>query len=96
MAMGSESPDAEPTRRLRVGDWVVDPALNQLSRGSEVERLEPKAIEVLMGLARHAGQVVSGDKLLSESVGDCAFGARTFVLVVRSGKPAGHALHAAA
>ena len=64
--MGGESPNAEARLRLRVGDWVVDPALNQLSRGSEVERLEPKAIEVLLGLARNAGEVVSRDKLLSE------------------------------
>jgi DNA-binding winged helix-turn-helix (wHTH) protein/TolB-like protein len=66
MTMDGESPDAGATLRLKVGDWIVDPALNQLSRGSEVARLEPKAIEVLVGLARHAGQVVSRDKLLSE------------------------------
>jgi DNA-binding winged helix-turn-helix (wHTH) protein/TolB-like protein/Tfp pilus assembly protein PilF len=52
--------------RLRIGDWLVDPAMNQISRGAEVEHLEPKAVEVLVALAQHAGQVVSRERLLSE------------------------------
>jgi DNA-binding winged helix-turn-helix (wHTH) protein/TolB-like protein/Tfp pilus assembly protein PilF len=49
-----------------VGDWLVDAALNQISRGAEVQHLEPKAVEVLVALARQAGEVVSRDDLLSE------------------------------
>jgi DNA-binding winged helix-turn-helix (wHTH) protein len=41
--------------RLRVGDWLLDPAMNQISRGAKVERLEPKAVEVLVALAQRAG-----------------------------------------
>jgi len=52
--------------RLVVGDWLVDAALNQISRGAEVQHLEPKTVEVLVALARQAGEVVSRDKLLSE------------------------------
>src|SRR5262245_16055412 len=52
--------------RLRVGDWLLDPAMNQISRGAKVERLEPKAVEVLVALAQRAGQVVSRETLLSE------------------------------
>jgi DNA-binding winged helix-turn-helix (wHTH) protein len=48
-----------------VGGWRVDPTRNELSRGSESVRLEPKAIEVLMHLARRAGEVVSREELLS-------------------------------
>jgi DNA-binding winged helix-turn-helix (wHTH) protein len=52
--------------QLKIGDWLVDSALNQISRGAEVEHLEPKAVEVLVALTQHAGQVVSREWLLSE------------------------------
>jgi len=61
-----EAPEIVGRDRLRVGDWVVDPALNQISRGSQIERLEPKAVEVLLSLARHAGQVMSRDQLVAD------------------------------
>jgi len=50
---------------LRVGEWRVDAARNELSRGDETVRLEPKAIEVLVFLARRAGQVVSREEVLA-------------------------------
>jgi DNA-binding winged helix-turn-helix (wHTH) protein len=52
--------------RLRVGDWLLDPAMNQISRRAKVERLEPKAVEVLVALAQRAGEVVTRETLLSE------------------------------
>jgi DNA-binding winged helix-turn-helix (wHTH) protein/TolB-like protein/cytochrome c-type biogenesis protein CcmH/NrfG len=52
--------------RLTIGDWLLNPAMNQISRAGEVQHLEPKAVEVLVALARHAGEVVSRDNLLSE------------------------------
>jgi len=57
---------AQAAVRLRLGDWLVEPAMNQISRGAEVVRLEPKVVEVLAHLARHADQVVSREELLSE------------------------------
>lgn len=56
---------ASPTPALRVGDWRVDPAINELTRQGETVRLEPKAMEVLVFLADRAGQVVSREALLS-------------------------------
>jgi TolB-like protein/DNA-binding winged helix-turn-helix (wHTH) protein/Flp pilus assembly protein TadD len=50
---------------LQVGDWEVDPALNEVRRGGEAVRLEPKAIEVLRYLAERPGQVVGREALLS-------------------------------
>jgi TolB-like protein/DNA-binding winged helix-turn-helix (wHTH) protein/Flp pilus assembly protein TadD len=50
---------------LQVGDWEVDPALNELRRGGEAVRLEPKAIEVLCHLAERPGEVVGREALLS-------------------------------
>ncbi len=51
--------------RLQIGDWCADPATNELSRGDEITRIEPKAMEVLMLLAQRAGQVVRREELFS-------------------------------
>jgi DNA-binding winged helix-turn-helix (wHTH) protein/TolB-like protein len=50
---------------LRIGDWCVIPAANELTRKGETVRLEPKTMEVLVFLADRAGQVVSREALLS-------------------------------
>jgi DNA-binding winged helix-turn-helix (wHTH) protein len=47
-----------------VGPWRVDAGTGELQRGTELERVEPKVAEVLVFLARRAGQVVSRDELL--------------------------------
>ena len=52
---------------LRVGEWTVEPGLNQLSAGDRVVKVEPKAMEVLMVLAARPGEVVSRDALLAEA-----------------------------
>lgn len=52
-------------RPCRIGDWVLDTALNELRRGETAVRLEPRAIEVLAFLVQHHGEVVSRDALLS-------------------------------
>src|SRR5262245_24316441 len=49
---------------LRIGDWRVSPTTNQLARGGETVRLEPKVMEVLAFLAEQPGQVVSRDARL--------------------------------
>lgn len=60
--------NAEPLAKdaLRVGEWAVEPALNQLTAGDRVVKIEPKAMEVLMYLAARPGQVASRDALLSD------------------------------
>lgn len=55
----AESPDA-----FRLADWQVLPRLNLLVReGSEV-RLEPRVMDLLVYLARRAGEVVSKDEIV--------------------------------
>ena len=51
--------------RLRVGDWIVEPDLNQLSAPGKAVKVEPKAMAVLLHLANRPGQVVSREALLS-------------------------------
>ncbi|HVJ11073.1 MAG TPA: winged helix-turn-helix domain-containing protein [Burkholderiales bacterium] len=51
---------------LRIGEWTVEPALNRLSAGERVVKVEPKAMEVLTHLAARPGEVVSRDALLAE------------------------------
>ena len=43
----------------------MDPTTNELARGGEVVRIEPKAMEVLLALAQRAGQAVSREELLA-------------------------------
>lgn len=50
---------------MQVGNWSVDPGLNQIRRGDEIIRLEPKVMEVLTFLCAHAGEVVSREALLA-------------------------------
>lgn len=49
---------------FRIGDWRVDPALDEISRDGKTIKLEPRTMRVLVCLARRAGEVVSVDDLL--------------------------------
>src|SRR5438128_9784833 len=65
MPVGTEPPPAQNRERLRVGNWTVEPALNQLSAAGKTVKLEPKAMAALIHLAERPGQVVSREALLS-------------------------------
>ena len=52
---------------MLIGDWLVDPRDDSLTRGAERVKLEPRTMRLLMRLAQTPGQVVSQDELL-ESV----------------------------
>ena len=51
---------------LRIGDWRVDPSLNEISREGRRVRLEARAMGLLLRLAQRPGEVVSVDDLLSD------------------------------
>jgi DNA-binding winged helix-turn-helix (wHTH) protein/TolB-like protein/Tfp pilus assembly protein PilF len=51
---------------MKVGDWMVEPDLNQLSAQGKAVKIEPKSMAVLVCLANHAGRVVSRETLLEE------------------------------
>ncbi len=49
---------------FQVGEWQVCPALNEITRGDEVRHLEPKVMDVLCCMARHAGEVLAKERLI--------------------------------
>jgi DNA-binding winged helix-turn-helix (wHTH) protein len=49
---------------FRLGPWVIRPSLNGIVLNGVIARLEPRAMEVLVCLAEHAGDVVSKEKLI--------------------------------
>lgn len=57
---------ASAQETIRVGEWLVQPALDTISRGAETHKLEPRMMRLLVVLANSAGSVVSIDRLLEE------------------------------
>jgi TolB-like protein len=51
---------------LRIGAWRVDPALDEISKDGNTVKLERRAMQLLLCLAKHADQVVSVEQLLDE------------------------------
>jgi DNA-binding winged helix-turn-helix (wHTH) protein/Flp pilus assembly protein TadD len=50
--------------RLKVGDWVLDPAASRLERQGEQIRLEPRLTDLLCHFARNPGRVISKEELI--------------------------------
>jgi DNA-binding winged helix-turn-helix (wHTH) protein/TolB-like protein/cytochrome c-type biogenesis protein CcmH/NrfG len=65
MRAAGETDRPKLDKQFRVGPWLVTPALDELRRGDEHVKLEPKAMEVLLFLAARPGEPVSRDELLS-------------------------------
>ena len=53
--------------RLRIGEWLADPQANELRRGAEVVRVEPKAMDVLMLLAAQPGRLLTREELFQRA-----------------------------
>lgn len=49
---------------FQLGEWRVEPALDQISRGQETVRLEPRTMRLLVRLAEAPGRVISSRELL--------------------------------
>jgi DNA-binding winged helix-turn-helix (wHTH) protein len=49
---------------FRIGDWLVEPSLNRLSRGDQSIQLELKVMDVLVCLAERAGEVVTRQEIV--------------------------------
>ncbi len=51
-------------REFRVGEWLVEPDLNSMTRANKKVSIEPKVIEVLTFLADHPGEVLSKNQIM--------------------------------
>ena len=51
---------------FRVGEWLVEPSLDRLSRNGNVLHIRPQLTNLLVLLARHAGRTVSKDEILTK------------------------------
>ena len=49
---------------FRIAAWLIEPRLNTVSNNGTTVHLEPKVMEVLVCLARHAGEPVPKEELL--------------------------------
>jgi serine/threonine-protein kinase len=57
-------PQSDSTGDFKIGEWLVQPRLAQISRGSKAIHVAPRAMAVLVYLARAHGSVVSRNELL--------------------------------
>ncbi len=60
--MKNEQPLSEGS--VRIGDWLLEPEVNRLSRDGCEEQLEARAVDVLLHLASNAPRTVSAEELL--------------------------------
>lgn len=59
-------PSADKEGALQIGEWIVNPSLDSISKGTEMQKLEPRTMRLLLCLADSPGEVVSVDRLLNE------------------------------
>ena len=55
---------ATPHAAFHLGDWLVEPSLNRVSRGLLVRHLRPRLMDLLVFLAARPGEVVTKDQIL--------------------------------
>jgi DNA-binding winged helix-turn-helix (wHTH) protein len=58
-----EAEQPRQRRDIQLGEWLVQPHLNRISRAGKTVQLEPKLMDVLSFLAERAGQVVSKEEI---------------------------------
>ena len=59
-------PSEDKAGALQIGEWIVNPSLDSMSKGAETQKLEPRTMRLLLSLADSAGEVVSVERLLNE------------------------------
>ena len=59
-------------RGFRMGDWIVRPVEGMLEGDAGQRHLQPKSMDVLLCLAKSAGDIVERDALIAEVWGQTA------------------------
>jgi len=68
---------------FRIGHWVVRPSQNLIERDSRSVRLEPRAMDVLIALAKGDGDVISVESLMTAVWKDVVVGDGSVYLAIR-------------
>jgi TolB-like protein/DNA-binding winged helix-turn-helix (wHTH) protein len=76
--------------RIKIGAWTATPALNLLERGTRQIKIEPRAMDVLVVLARHDGAVVSVEQLIASVWKGLVVGDGSVYLAIRQLRQALH------
>jgi DNA-binding winged helix-turn-helix (wHTH) protein len=56
------------------GEWQIEPSANTVQRGKQLIQLEPKAMDVLLLLCKHPGEVLSADDIVRHCWPDAEVG----------------------
>src|ERR1700730_19096134 len=75
--------DVHDALKLRIGSWIATRSLNLLERGTRSIRIEPRAMDVLVHLARHDGAVVSVDDIVASVWNGVAVSDSSVYLAIR-------------
>jgi DNA-binding winged helix-turn-helix (wHTH) protein/tetratricopeptide (TPR) repeat protein len=59
------APDDSRNHQVKVGDWLVEPKACRATRGDTVVKLRPQLTDLLVCLARRAGDIVLKDEILA-------------------------------
>jgi DNA-binding winged helix-turn-helix (wHTH) protein len=69
--------------KIKIGPWIVSPALNLLEHGTRSVKIESRAMDVLVVLARQGGAVVSVEELLASVWKGVVVGDSSVYLAIR-------------
>ncbi len=50
---------------FQVGEWLVEPSLNRITKGEKIVQVEPKVLDLLSFLANRPGEVLSKSEILA-------------------------------
>lgn len=64
MAEAASAPRSQDDQTFRIGQWRVDPQLDELILDGVTVKLEPRAMRVLVALAQEPGRLVTSEALL--------------------------------
>lgn len=60
------SKNVDLSQPFMVGDWLVEPAIERISKGDFEEKVEPRVMDLLVCLSSQAGEVIARDELESK------------------------------
>jgi DNA-binding winged helix-turn-helix (wHTH) protein/tetratricopeptide (TPR) repeat protein len=63
---GQAMPGGSEPEQWQIGDWLADSRLDELRRGDEVVKIEPRNMRLLTALAQRPGEVLTVDALMTE------------------------------